>query len=59
MTIRPEQSNIERHTVYVILELSLHRSKGKPVDTVMKNTSLHLKTPDNHQEAPTDVHEGH
>ena len=34
--------------MYVILELSLHRSKGQPVDTVMKSISLHLKTPEDH-----------
>jgi len=39
-------------TVYVILELRLRRSKG----TMMKSTSLHLKTPDNYPEALIDLH---
>jgi len=43
----------------VILELSLRRNKGQSADTVMKSTSLHLKTPDDHPEAPTDMHERH
>jgi len=45
--------------VYMTLELSLHRSKGQPVDIMMKSTNLHLKTPDNHPEVPTDMHERH
>jgi len=45
------------HVVYMILELSLHRNKGQSEDTVMKNTSLHLKTPDDHVEVPTDMRE--
>jgi len=45
--------------VYVILELSLSRNKGQPVDTVMKSVSLHLKTPDDHLEAPTDMCESY
>ena len=45
-----------KDTVYLILELSLCRKKGQPADTVMKSMSLHLKTPDNHSEVPTDVH---
>ena len=45
--------------VYVILELSLSRNKGQPVDTVMKSVSLHLKTPDDHPEAPTDMCESY
>jgi len=43
--------------VCMILELSLRRSKGQLADTVMKSTSLHLKTPDNHPEALTDMNE--
>jgi len=43
----------------MILELSLRRNRGEPVDTVMKSTSLHLKTPDNHLEVPTDMHKRH
>ena len=46
-----------KDTVYVILELSLHRNKGQPAHTVMKSTGLHLKTPDYHLEVPTDMHE--
>jgi len=45
--------------VYVILELSLLKNKGQQVDTVMKSTSLPLKTPDNHPEVPTDMRERH
>jgi len=45
--------------VDVILERSLHRSKGQSVDTVMKSMSLHLKTPDDHPEASTDMREGY
>jgi len=45
--------------VYLILELSLRRSKGQPADTVMKSTSLHLKTPNDHLQAPTDMCKGH
>jgi len=37
-----------KDTVQVILELSLRRNKGQPTDTVMKSTSLRLKTPDDH-----------
>ena len=48
-----------KDAVYVILELSLRRSKGQPVDTVTKSTSLHLKTPDEHPQVPTEVREGH
>jgi len=43
----------------VILELSLCRNKGQPADTVMKSTGLHLKTPNDHPEAPTDMCERH
>jgi len=43
----------------MILELSLHRNKGQAADTVMKSTILHLKTPDDHLEAPTDMRERH
>jgi len=43
----------------MILELSLHRNKGQPADTVMRSTSLHLKTPDDHSGTLTDVHERH
>ena len=46
-------------TVYVILELNLRRIKGQPVDAVMNSMSLHLKTPDDHPEAPIDMHERH
>jgi len=48
-----------KDTVYVILEVSLRRNKGQPADTVMKSTSLHLKTPDDHLETLTDLHERH
>jgi len=45
--------------VYVILELSLCRNKGQPVDTVKQRTSLHLKTPDNHSGMLTDMCKRH
>jgi len=45
--------------VYTILELRLHRNKGQPADTVMKSTSLHLKTPDDHSGMLTDMRERH
>jgi len=48
-----------KDTVYVILELSLRRNKGQPVDTVMKGTRLHLKAPDNHSGTLTDMCERH
>jgi len=41
--------------VHLILELSLHRNKGQPVDIVKKSTGLYLKTPDGHSEVPTDM----
>jgi len=44
-------------TVYMILELSLHRKKGQPANTVMRSTSLHLKTPKDHPRTLTDMHE--
>jgi len=37
-----------KDTVCVILELSLHRNKGQPADTVMTSISLHLETPKDH-----------
>jgi len=43
----------------VILELSLRKSKGQPEDTVLKSTSLHLKTPEDHLVAPADMREGY
>jgi len=48
-----------KDTVYVILELSLHRNKGQPADTVTKSTSLHLKTPNDHLGLLTDMREIH
>jgi len=45
--------------VHLILELSLRRNTGQPVDTVMKSTSLHLKTPDDHSGTLTDMRERH
>jgi len=33
-----------KDAVYMIY-MSLRRNKGQPVDTVMKSTSFHLKTP--------------
>jgi len=45
--------------IYVISELSLRRNKDQPADTVMKSTNLHLKTPNDHSEASTDMHEIH
>ena len=45
--------------VYLILELSLRRNKGQPADTVMKSTSLHLKTRDDHSGMLTDMSERH
>jgi len=57
MTIRSNKATL-KDVIYMILELSLGRSTGQPADTVMKSTSLHLKTPDNHPEAPTDMREG-
>jgi len=44
-----------KDTVY--LELSLRGNKGQPADTVMKSTSLHLKTPGDHLEVLTVMHE--
>jgi len=44
-------------TVYVILELSLHRNKGQPEDTVMRSISLHLETPKDHLRSLTDMRE--
>jgi len=44
-----------KDTVYVILELSLHRNTGQPVDTVMKSISFNLKTPKDHSGTLTDV----
>jgi len=35
-----------KDTIYVILERSLRRNKGQQADTVMKSTSLPLKTLD-------------
>jgi len=46
-----------KDTVYVTLELSLHRNKGQPADTVMRSISLHLKTPKEHPRTPTDMRE--
>jgi len=40
-----------------MLELSLHRKKGQPTDTMMKRMSIHLKTLADHPEEPTDMHE--
>jgi len=48
-----------KDTVYVILEWSLHRNKGQPVDTVRKSTSLHLKSPNDHTGTLTDLCERH
>jgi len=45
--------------VYVILELSSHRNKGQPVNTMMRSTSLHLKTPKDHPRMLTDMCEQH
>jgi len=46
-------------TVYVILELSLHRNKDQPADTVMRSRSLHLETPKDHRRMLTDMRERH
>jgi len=46
-----------KDAVYMILELSLRRNKGQPADTVMRSTGLHLKTPNDHPEVPTDMRE--
>jgi len=48
-----------KDTVHAILELSLRRNKGQPVDTVMKSTSLHLKTPKGHPRMLTGMCERH
>jgi len=45
--------------VYVILEPSLCRNKGQTAATVMRITSLHLKTPDHHSGTLTDMHKRH
>jgi len=45
--------------IYVILELSLRRNKGQPVDTVMRSISLHLETPKYHPRTLTDMCERH
>jgi len=45
--------------VYVILELSSRRNKAQPADTVMKSTSLCLKTTDGHSGTLTGMHERH
>jgi len=57
MTMRPEQNNLEEHGIRD-LRTELRRNKGQPADTVMKSMSLHLKTSDDHLEAPTDMREG-
>jgi len=48
-----------KDTVYVILELSLRRNKGQPVDTVMRSISLHLETPKDHPRTLTGMRERH
>jgi len=48
-----------KDTVYVVLELSLHRKKGQPADTVKRSTSLHLKTPKDHSGMLTDMRVRH
>jgi len=45
--------------VCMILELSLSRNKGQPVDTVMRSIRLHLKTPKDHPRTLTDMRERH
>jgi len=56
---RDQSKRTWKDTVHLILELSLHRNKGPPVDTVMRSTSLHLKTPKDHSRTLTDMHERH
>jgi len=46
-------------TAYVILELSLHTSKGQLEDTVRKSMNLHLMSPDNCPEVPIDKYKGY
>jgi len=45
--------------MYMILELSLHRNKCQPADTVMKSISLHPETPKDHPRMLTDMCERH
>jgi len=45
--------------VYTILELSLHKNKGQPADTVMRSISLHLMTPKDHLKTLKDMYERH
>jgi len=56
--MRPEQNNLEGHSK-LILELSLHRNKGQPADTVVRSISLHLRTPKDHPRTLTDMRERH
>jgi len=46
-----------KDTVYVTLERSLRRNKGRPADTVMRSISLHLETPKDHPRTLTDMRE--
>jgi len=46
-------------TVYVILELLLHKSKGQLADTVRKSMNLHLRAPDNCPEVPIRMYKRH
>jgi len=48
-----------KDSVYIILELSLRRNKGQPVNTVMRSISLHLQTPKDHLRTLTDMCERH
>jgi len=48
-----------KDTVYVILELSLHRSKGQQANTVMRSISLHLETPKDYPRTLTGMRERH
>jgi len=55
-TARPELNNL-KDTIYMILELNLHRNKGQPANTMMKRMGLHLRTPKDHPRMLTDMHE--